>query len=303
MEYPRSLMGSMALIRQTIADVRWYQSNKNKKNFNLVSEKPVMDQALTNLINPNQHYLFATDNLNDQLRAGHLLNELQLSGALLGNGREYARISELKKLQHPVIIPLNYPKAPNVSDSANENALSLAKMRHWERAPGNAASLSAAGIPFALTLHDIDAKQFIPRLRQAISHGLAKDTALAALTTEAAKIAGISDIAGQLKPGMMADFIVVKGDIFTNGQIHQVWLQGNQHELIPSVITNKTGITNLCFLTGKLCFSVWKPINSVAKSARHSHSTIPTLKRRSHQGLLRSHSKLLVAINSVSVPH
>ncbi|MFT5705586.1 MAG: imidazolonepropionase-like amidohydrolase [Shewanella sp.] len=232
-DYPESLMGSIALIRQTLSDADWYSENKGK-SFSK-SQNTIVDfnSALAGLDGlENETIIFDTRNLNNQLRAAQMLSEHKLDAHLLGNGKEYARINELKVFPFSLILPLNFPESPQVGDNDNEREISLARMRHWERAPGNLKVVSDAEIPFALTQHGIEATLFWPRLKQAIDAGLSESAALAALTTDAAEMAGIGEISGRLKPGFMADLVITKGNIFQQGKIHSVWLQGDEHQLI-----------------------------------------------------------------------
>ncbi|MEC4726888.1 amidohydrolase family protein [Shewanella sp. D64] len=232
-DYPGSLMGSMALIRQTLSDANWYNENKTKsfsKHQNLIVE---FNTALAGLgYIKNETIIFDSRNLNNQLRAAHMLNEHNLTAHLLGNGKEYIRINELKAFPFSLILPLNFPESPKVSDNDNEREISLASMRHWERAPSNLKTVSDAEIPFAITQYGINAELFWPRLKQAIHSGLSETAALAALTTDAAEMAGISEISGRLKAGFMADLVITKGNIFQDGEIHSVWLQGDEKQLI-----------------------------------------------------------------------
>ena len=93
--------------------------------------------------------------------------------------------------------------------------------------------LAEAGVNFALTLHDLEkADSFWPNLRKAVKHGLSEERALAALTTIPAKIAGVDNKAGKLAQGYKADFVMVKGDLFADGTIQSVWLQGEENELV-----------------------------------------------------------------------
>ena len=232
-DYPSSLMGSMALIRQTLADAKWYNANIDKSLNKASADRIEFNIALERLGNIEQEpILFETKDLNSQLRAASLLKEHRLSANLLGNGREYARIDEVKATKFSIILPLNFPAAPNVKDDGEERNISLAELRHWERAPTNPLALEIAKIPFALTQYGIKPEAFWPRLKQAIHAGLSKQTALAALTTEAAEIAGIGDVSGRLKSGYMADLVVADGDLFGSGKIESIWLQGEETQLI-----------------------------------------------------------------------
>ncbi|MCL1138631.1 amidohydrolase family protein [Shewanella pneumatophori] len=230
-DYPQSLMGSMALIRQTFADANWYNANKSKNSNSSTSVE--FNIALERLADPKkQSFIFDTKNLNNQLRAAKLLKEHELRGSLIGNGREYARLAELKDYPFSLVLPLNYPAAPTIIDGDSEREVSLAALRHWERAPSNLTMVANAEIPFALTQHGIDSDKFWPRLKLAIERGLSEEAALAALTTEAAEISGIENFAGKLEPGYMADLVITDGNIFTDGKIVSMWLQGQEQQLI-----------------------------------------------------------------------
>ena len=131
--YPGSLMGSMALIRQTLSDASWYSKNKSKsfsKHQNTIVE---FNSALAKLNDiKNETIIFDARNLNNQLRAAHMLSEHKLNAHLLGNGKEYVRINELKKFPYGLILPLNFPALPNVGDNDIEREISLAKMNGSE---------------------------------------------------------------------------------------------------------------------------------------------------------------------------
>ncbi len=231
-DYPSSLMGSIALIRQTFADANWYNQNKNKSANGTTNSQIEFNIAFERLDKlAEKPIVFETKNLNDLLRAANLLKEHNLSGYLLGNGQEYARINELKALNYPLILPLNYPQAPEVTTDDTEREVSLAELRHWERASTNPNVVAKAELPFAFTQYGIKSDAFWPRLRQAIAQGLTEEKALAALTTQAAEMIGTAELTGKLAPGYMADFVVTKGNIFKDGQIYSVWLQGQEQSL------------------------------------------------------------------------
>ena len=109
--------------------------------------------ALANI--ENEQIIFDTKNLNNQLRAARLLSKHDYKASLLGNGKEYARLDELKAYGYGLILPLNFPAAPLVGDDDSEREISLAQMRHWERAPANLMAVEASQLPFALTQHGI----------------------------------------------------------------------------------------------------------------------------------------------------
>ncbi|WP_413736033.1 amidohydrolase family protein [Shewanella sp. BJSY2023SW005] len=234
-DYPNALMGSIALIRQTLSDANWYNQNKMKAAGREDLLSPEFNIALERLHDiKNRGAIFDTRNLNNQLRAAKLLSQEDIQPILLGNGQEYARVRELQEYRPVLILPLNFPAAPQVSDEDNAREVPLRTLRHWERAPSNPAVMAANNIPFSFTQYGMDGKAFWPRLRMALQAGLDEETALAALTTEAAAAAGIDNLVGKLAPGYMADLVIAKGNLFQDGEIVSVWLQGEeQKQLAP----------------------------------------------------------------------
>lgn len=231
-QYPSSLMGSIALIRQTLADASWYEQAQGKDAYNGPVE---YNAALAELGNIEQEgMIFKVSDDKSLLRAHDVFSGFNVPVTYVGSGYEYARLDAIKNTNSSIILPLDFPAAPDVKGVDDHLDVSLADLRHWERAPGNAAALAQADIDFSFTLHQLKkADDFWPNLRRAVKHGLSTDKALAALTTVPAKIAGISDKAGKLAPGYMADFVIAEGDLFTNGEIKSVWLQGQEVELAP----------------------------------------------------------------------
>ncbi len=231
-DYPASLMGSVALLRQSLSDADWYNSNYAKPGTINYPNNIEFNAALEKLNRlDKQKIVFETGNLNSQLRAARLFSEFELTPVQVASGKEYARIDEVKALNYSLIVPLNFPRAPDVTDADAAMEVSLADLRHWERAPSNPSVLEKSDIRFAFTMKGVGRQDFWPRLKTAIDAGLSKQAALAALTTNAAEMAQIDDIAGQLKPGYMADFVVAKGDIFEDGKIYSVFTQGQEHKL------------------------------------------------------------------------
>lgn len=231
-QYPGSLMGSIALIRQTLSDANWYEQAYGKD----ANKGPVEYNAALAELGPieQEGMVFAVTDDKSLLRANAVFSEFEVPVTYLGSNYEYARLDAVKATQAKLILPLNFPAAPQVSGVNDDLDVDLADLRHWERAPGNAAALAAADIDFSFTLHQLQkASDFWPNLRKAVQHGLDAERALAALTTIPAQIAGVSDKAGKLAPGYMADFVIAEGDLFTDGTIKSVWLQGAETELAP----------------------------------------------------------------------
>ncbi|WP_372625661.1 amidohydrolase family protein [Arsukibacterium sp.] len=234
--YPSSLMGSIALIRQTFADANWYQAAQTKQDFRFISGGVEYNAALANVAKAaNLGVLFDTSDERALLRADKILAEFNISNAaILGSGHEYNRLSEVKASGRALVLPLNFPKAPEVSLPDQHIDVSLADLRHWERAPANAAALEQAGVRFALTSHGLKKKEdFLPNLRKAVKHGLSQQKALAALTTVPASMLGLEKQLGKIASGYQADIVVSRGDLFDDGEIVATWLAGQLQQFVP----------------------------------------------------------------------
>ena len=91
--YPNSLLGAVALIRQTFYDAQWYDAAwKVYKRYPQNNDQPEKDRALTALnihLKNNNAFLFETGEELAALRAGKIADEFDLNLWLKGNGYEY----------------------------------------------------------------------------------------------------------------------------------------------------------------------------------------------------------------------
>ncbi len=221
--YPSSEMGSIALLRQTFLDADWYAKAGNgiEKNFSLES----LNQNKTLV------HIFDTHDKLEIIRADKIGDEFNLKFIINGSGDEYQRITEIKNTNTALIIPVNYPKTPDVSDPFDAELLTLADLKHWEMAPANCSYLEKAGIQFCLTSAGLENKNdLLKNVRKAVQYGLTEKTALAALTTTPALLINAQNDLGTLAKGKIANFIITSGNIFDEETvIYQNWVKGEQY--------------------------------------------------------------------------
>ena len=223
--YPSSLMGCIAVLRQTYLDAEWFGSQ---------TPRPFADNSLEGWIqNQRLPQIFAATSWANVLRADKLGDEFGVQYIIKGAGDEYKRINEIKATKASLIIPVNYPEAYDVEDPFDAERVSLADLKHWELAPANLATLEKNGINFAITSSGLKkTTDFLPNVRKAIENGLTETTALKALTTTPAQLLKVDDQVGSLKKGMLANFIVTSGKIFDEKTIiHQNWVQGEPYSI------------------------------------------------------------------------
>lgn len=224
-DYPSSLMGSIALLRQTYYDGQWYAASGNKKEANLSLEAWNKLQTLPQIFE-------AGDKLNE-LRAARLGNEFNVKYILKGNGDEYQRLEELQAAGTSFIVPVNFPAPIEMNDPYEALNVSLAVMKHWELAPANLAAMEKAGLNFAITAAGLkDKKDFWKNIRKAIDNGLTEERALKSLTQTPAELLGASAETGSLKKGMLANFIITSKNIFDKDNIiYENWVSGKRYKI------------------------------------------------------------------------
>ncbi|HSP83169.1 MAG TPA: hypothetical protein VLN72_05520, partial [Gillisia sp.] len=219
--YPTSIMGAMALIRQSYLDADWY-SKGNSQNKDLALEALNRNRDLVQI--------FKTNDILDALRADKIGDEFGINYVILGSGLEYERIPEVKNSKATFIVPLNFPDVYDVQDPFMAGYVNLQDMKRWNQAPANLKMLAENNIPFVITtFNSKDEKKFRENLLTAIDFGLDKNAALAALTTVPAKTIGQENKLGVLKQGAWANFLITSGDFFDKESvIYENWVQGQR---------------------------------------------------------------------------
>jgi imidazolonepropionase-like amidohydrolase len=234
--YPSSMMGSVALLRQTFLDADWYLKNKPaKEGINKTLEAWNNSKGLP--------WIFESSDKWTDIRADRIGDEFGVQFIIRGGGDEYQRIKEIAKTKAPFILNLNFPETQNVEDPADARYVSLGDMKHWELAPGNAAALEKASIEFAITSADLkDLKSFRANLRKAIDYGLTEKTALEALTKTPATLLKVYDKVGSLEAGKLANFLITDGNLFeTKTHILENWVQGKRFDTDSRLTASATG--------------------------------------------------------------
>jgi imidazolonepropionase-like amidohydrolase len=224
-DYPNSLMGSIALLRQTYYDAQWYKLKPTEEGTNLSLQAFNMIQALPQIFESN-------DKWND-LRSIKIAKEFNANYIIVGGTNEYQRIAEVKATGASYILPLNFPVAMDVEDPNDARFVALSEMKNWELAPTNIGAFEKNNINFAITTFGLkDASSFMTNLRKAIQNGLSENKALEALTSIPASLIGMQNEIGTLTNGKLANFLITSGPVFNDKTIiYQNWIQGKQYKL------------------------------------------------------------------------
>jgi imidazolonepropionase-like amidohydrolase len=244
--YPGSPMGAVALARQTFLDAQWHALAWHTYRSQTGIEKPESNSAFDAM---NAHLtagkMVMFDALNEQyaLRADAFGREFGLNVVLKGSGQEYQLLDKIAKTHRTIIVPVNFPKPPNVSTAEAALDAELEELTHWELAPENPSRLAKAGVKFAITSSGLtDASELVPQIRKAIARGLDKNLALEAITTIPAAILGVDNECGAIKPGAWANLVIASGDLWDDKtKIDEVWVRGERPNAAYKIETNADG--------------------------------------------------------------
>jgi imidazolonepropionase-like amidohydrolase len=199
--------------------------------------------ALGEVAQGTQPIIFETTSEEEYLRGHAIAEEFGVTPWFRGSGQEYRIIDVLRTRTDPLIVPLDFPDAPDVEDPEAALNADLAELRHWYLAPTSPGQLADAGIRFAITSDGLSSSgQFLDNLRIAVARGLSPDDALAALTTTPAGWLGIEGTHGTIEEGKVANLVVSEGDLFTEeAEVRDVWVQGQAYEVTRSVQIDPRG--------------------------------------------------------------
>jgi len=233
--YPSSLMGSIALLRQTYLDAKWYQTKPAGEGANLSLEAWNNTQSIPQI--------FAADDKWGAVRADRLGDEFGVQYVIKGGDNGYQRMDEIVKTKAAYILNVDFPEAMDVEDPNDARFVSLADMKHWELAPTNLDAFEKANVSFSISSSDLkDSKTFLVNLKKAIRNGLSESKALEALTKTPATMLGVYDQVGSLETGKLANFIITTEPVFaSNAKIIENWVQGNKYEVAESEWNNYAG--------------------------------------------------------------
>ena len=221
--YPGSLMGMIALLRQTYYDADWLSKNKNADEFNISLDAVTKNKEMLQIFEANDKLSI--------LRADKIGDEFELQYVFKGRGDEYQRIEEIKATKGKLIVPLNFPAVYDVTDAYSALKVNYSDVKNWELAPYNIGILAKNEIDFSITTSDLkDKKVFFKNLRRAIKSGISEENALKALTYSPANLINEYDRIGSLEKGKLANFIVTSENLFSEKTIiYENWVKGKQY--------------------------------------------------------------------------
>ena len=244
--YPASQFGIIALLRQVNYDAQWYKQLPAGYFYDAGLEAYTANLALPQI--------FEVANKLEIMRADKIGKEFGINYIIKGGGDEYQALNDIKKSGNKLIIPVNFPDAPDVKDPYDAATVTYTALKHYELAPSNLSRISGAGLTFAITSSDLKARtSFLANLRKAVKYGLPESEALKALTYTPASFIGASDLIGAVRKNMVANLLITSGNIFSDDcVVYENWVQGTPYRFIDLRIKDLRGTYNLNVDTSNL---------------------------------------------------
>ncbi len=223
-EYPSSLMGTMALLRQSFLDTEHYrlykeQFTKSPSGLKRPEYNPFLENLLPYVIN-KKPIIFNCANIEDIKRAIRLTQEFKLNSYISGANEAWRVVDWIKKAQLPLLVSLD-TRPPNMSKYVRQGD-ALKKEAEESIYPANAANLYKDGVKFALTSLGLSKSADIRKnLRTVIKAGFPEEEVLKAMTLYPAEYLGIKNLVGSLEPGKIANVVLTTGKIFDEKTVVQ----------------------------------------------------------------------------------
>ncbi|MEQ9592842.1 MAG: amidohydrolase family protein [Cyclobacteriaceae bacterium] len=233
--YPATIMGVMAKWRELhkqASQAKIYETNYYANPTGL--ERPESSrilQAFYPVIDGKTPVLFKSEKVIETQRVLTLQKDLGFK-LIIGDLKEgWPIISKLKNSGASIFLSLDLPEeiGEKKDSTASEEKLRLEKRKKETIANyvSQAVEMTKAGVVFGFSTNSVKAKSIHENLRRMVSAGLSEDVALASLTTNAAKILGISDRVGTIEKGKIANLILTDRPYFQEKtEVQQVFVDG-----------------------------------------------------------------------------
>lgn len=240
--YPQALLGTIAFAKQGLLDAQWQL--QARAHANRGGQRPVFEPALDALAPVLSRQLpaaFEAGEAREIDRALAMAKEFNLDPIIVGASGAADRTAELAAAKARVILSLNFPSAEGGGRGGGRGGRgggggspSLRQLQTALEAPKTPAALVAANVPFAFTSDGASPADFVANARRVVRDGgVPAEVVLAALTIDAARMAGAEARTGSIEAGKAANVIVTNGDLFDDGQVRHVFIDGVMIEVEP----------------------------------------------------------------------
>jgi imidazolonepropionase-like amidohydrolase len=253
--YPGALLGTVAFTKQGLHDAQWQRDAEAQyQRTGAKGPRPVVEPALDALkpaLAKQIPSAFDAGEAREIDRALAIAAEFGLDPVVVGAAGAAERTAELAAAKARVILSVNFPGGRGGGAGAagggpggrgGGGGVSLRQMKAQADAPKVPAALAKASVAFAFTSGGSTPAEFVRNAGRVIRDGgLSADAVLRALTIDAARLAGAADRLGSIEKGKIANIVVTEGDLFDNGRVRHVFVDGRPIEVTDAPAQPQTG--------------------------------------------------------------
>ena len=247
-QYPGSLMGVFATLRQMMLDAQRYRDAMQiYERAPRGTRRPETDRSLAALvpvIEGRMPVVMQANSEREISRALDLASEFKLR-LIVAGGREADRVAErLAKQNVPVLLSLNLPRRTTVAMPEAEPE-PLRVLRDRVEAQQTAGKLVKAGVRIGFQSGSLEnASDVMVNARRTIENGLQAADAVRAFTIWPAEILGVQNQLGSIEVGKIANLTVTRGDLFDrNSRVAHVFIDGRPIDLRPATSGDRGRMT------------------------------------------------------------
>lgn len=228
--YPASVMGAVAVYRQTLLDAQRLQTEigiyqkAGEKGLPPPSYDP-KTRALIPLLDHQQPAYFVANDWDAILRALKLADEFHLAQPSIIGGTEAAKaIPQLQAAHAAVLVSLSFAPAGGGGGFGRGGASPEVEARERTAAEAVPAALAQAGVKFGFSTYGMTARQdVVAQVKTAIQRGLSEADAWKALTLWPAQIVGAGNQLGSIETGKIANLVIASGDPLAGESVNK-WI-------------------------------------------------------------------------------
>lgn len=254
--YPATVIGVMTKFRELYRQAEQAMQHEVKYASKPAGlKRPVKDpvlQALYPVVERRLPVVFVAEEVKDVHRVLALQKDLGFELALAEVKQGWHLADELAAGKWPLFLSLDLPEEPKSqtkkakqdtiltesgdttlvsSEDPEKKALEKRRAEAMERHLEQAATLHQRGIPFGFATVETKPKDVAENLRRYVASGLPEETALAALTTQAADFLEVSAIMGTLEKGKLGNAVVWTQSMFEeDARVRYVLVEGQLYE-------------------------------------------------------------------------
>lgn len=273
-QYPRTVLGVVAHLRQVLYDARWYAETagyvqRHPDQRSRLPHDPAL-AALQPLLGHAQPLMVEAGHPDQIDRTLRLAEEFDLRVAIAGGASAWKAAERLKAADVPVVVTLDLPEKvrdykllpEKLSDEADaalrdrafvsgkawsdrafepKAAYEAAEARRAEYL-ANAAKLEAAGVRWCFSALDVKTgKDALKALHEIIdAGGLSADAALRGLTVAPAEMFGVEQELGTIRPGRRGNLTILSKPLRDKAaSVRSVFVDGVEFEVEKKHATKK----------------------------------------------------------------